>query len=70
MIFRLSQTEMFIFTFIQTRVLVFTDNTYCCKFADYNFSEAFTLQTIIVRMLILIPAWTIAPKIETKTFTS
>jgi len=35
-------------------------------FADYDFSKAFTLQGIIVRMLILIPVWTIVPEMEQK----
>jgi len=37
MLFRLSQTEMFIFTFIHSRVLVFIEYN---KLADYDFSKA------------------------------
>ena len=57
---------MFIFTFVQSSVLVLIESTYFHKFSDYDFSKAFTLQKILVRMWILIPGWTTVPKMEQK----
>ena len=46
---------MFISTVIQSHVIVLIAYTYFYKLADCDFSKAFTLQWMIVRMLILIP---------------
>jgi len=45
-------------------VLVLIEYTYFYKLSDYDFNKAFTLQRILVKMLILIPVWTIVPKME------
>jgi len=42
-VFSLSQPETFIFTFIQSRVLVLIEYTCFYKLADYDFSKAFAL---------------------------
>jgi len=55
---------MFIFMFIQSFVLVFIEYTYFYKLADRYFSKAFTLQMMFIKMLILMPVWTIAPLIQ------
>jgi len=66
MLCSLSQIEMFIFTFIQSGVLVLINYIYFYVLGDYNFSKAFTLQRILTRILILIPVWTIVPIMEQK----
>jgi len=45
-------------------VLVLVIHTYFCALADYDFSKTFRLQGTLAKILILIPAWTILPKIE------
>jgi len=55
MVFSLSP---FIFTFIQSCVFVLIDYTNFCVLADYDFIETFTLQRIVVRILIMISVWT------------
>jgi len=45
-------------------MLVLIEYTYFYKLADYDFSKAFTLQRVLVTMLIMIPVWTIVPNIE------
>jgi len=47
-------------------MLFLIECTFIYKLADYDFSKAFTLKRILVRMLILILVWTIVPKMEQK----
>ena len=62
-VFILSQIETFIFTFIQSRVLVRIDHTYFCILAIW-FYQSFYIVKDSRKEFSLIPEWNIVPKME------